>query len=144
MCLIKSRVLKTWFLLCRNRVFKTRDLCRHFKPSQQFTASAKRVSKTRFLIRSWVLETQDAIFLKTFKRCLTYYIELPHTATLQIPTQTKPKQTHFHSPSKNVNHWPLISTILIHTHTLLGCSKIDTDQGGPKFQIIIMVCHCYS
>ena len=53
-----------------------------FKPSQQFTASGKR----RFLIRSRVLETRDAIFLKTFKCCLIYYIEPPHTTTLQIPS----------------------------------------------------------
>ena len=59
----------------------------HFKPSQQFTASVKRVSKTRFLIGSRVLETRDASFLKSFERCLTYYIQPPHTVTLQIPPE---------------------------------------------------------
>ena len=87
MCLLKSRVLKTWFLLCKNRVFKTRDLRSSVKPTQQFTASAKRVYKTRFLIRSRVFKTRDAIFLKIFKRCLSYYFESLLTATLQIPSR---------------------------------------------------------
>ena len=49
-------------------------------------ASAKRVSKTRVLYKSRVSKTQDAILLNPFKRWLTYYIELPHTASLQIPS----------------------------------------------------------
>ena len=81
MCLIKSRVLKTRFLLCKNRVFKTRDLHSHFKPTKQFTTTAKRVYKTRFLIESRVFKTRDVTFLKTFKRCLTYYFESLLTAS---------------------------------------------------------------
>ena len=73
--LIKYGVLKTRFLLCRKRVFKTRDLRGLLIQVSKFTASAKRVSKTRFLIRSRVSKTQDAIFLNSFKRCLTYCIE---------------------------------------------------------------------
>ena len=83
---IKYRVLKTWFLLCRNRVLKTRDLCGHFNPISKFIASTKWISKTRFLIRSRVLETRDVSFLKYLKRCITYYIDAPHQSTLQIPS----------------------------------------------------------
>jgi len=84
--LIKYRVLKTQFFLCRNRVFKTRDLRGLLIQVSKFTASAKQVSKTQFLIRSRVSKTRDAIFLYCFKGWLTYYIEPPHTATLQIPS----------------------------------------------------------
>lgn len=54
------------------------------------------------------------------------------------PNENKPISTH---PQKILTiGYNLYVTILV--HILLGCSKINTNRGGPKFQIIIMVCHC--
>ena len=54
------------FFLHKTRVLKTRDLCGIF-------TFAKRVFRTR-----------DATFHYSFKRCLTYYIEKLHNASLLI------------------------------------------------------------
>ena len=58
------------FFLHKTRVLKTRDLCGIF-------TFAKRVFRTR-----------DATFHYSFKRCLTYYIEKLHNASLLIPPRS--------------------------------------------------------
>ena len=60
------------FFLHKTRVLKTRDLCGIF-------TFAKRVFWTR------VSKTRDAIFHNSFKRCLTYYIEMLNVVSLLIP-----------------------------------------------------------
>ena len=82
----ENQVLKTWFLFCRNRVFKTRDLCGASMQLNKCKASGKWISKTQVLYRSRVSKTRDAIFLNPLKRALTYYIVDPYTASSQIPS----------------------------------------------------------
>ena len=91
MCLIKYRVLKTWFASLEIKSLRLEIYVDILSQASKFTAIAKRVSKTRFLIRSRVSKTRDAIFLNRFKHLLTYCIEPPHIATLQIPPKPELK-----------------------------------------------------
>ena len=63
----ETRVFKTRFLFCRNQVFKTRDLCGILILVSSCSAVVKRVSKTRFLNRSRVSKTRNAILLNHLK-----------------------------------------------------------------------------
>ena len=91
MFLIKYQVLKTWFASLEIKSLRHEIYEDILSQVSKFTAIAKRVSKTRFLIRSRVSKTQDAIFLNRFKHLLTYCIEPPHIATLQIPPEPELK-----------------------------------------------------
>ena len=91
MCLIKYQVLKTWFASLEIKFLRLEIYVDILNQASKFIAIAKRVSKTRFLIRSRVSKTRDAIFLNRFKHLLTYCIEPPHIATLQIPPEPELK-----------------------------------------------------
>ena len=60
------------FFLHKTQVLKTQDLCGIF-------IFAKQVFWTR------VSKTRNAIFHNSFKRCLTYYIEMLNVVSLLIP-----------------------------------------------------------
>ena len=75
------RILQIVLILYGNWVFKTRYLCGIIVSN---SASRKRVFKPRVLYGTRVSKTWDVNLLKPFKRVLTYYIQSPYYANLQI------------------------------------------------------------
>ena len=73
--------LKDSVLLCKTRVFRTRDLCGIIVSN---SASRKRVFKPPVLYGTRVSKTRDASLQKSFKRVLTYYFLSPYYASPQI------------------------------------------------------------